>query len=130
MDLKGHNKQTQKSRIRFSYIIGILFLISAVFIFIRFFLLLKAPTNECEAEKKLSFAGIVIGIQLDSFNKAQKFIILSNNVKIIPPYTYGLWNEVQVGDSLVKHPNSLNYSVYLSPDYKKVKELLWDKPCP
>jgi hypothetical protein len=83
----------------------------------------------CEDEKKMSFSGIVSNIVLDSANRSRKFVILSNGTKIITPYTYGLWNEVQVGDSLVKIINTLNYIVYKKPNYRLIKRLNWDRPC-
>lgn len=107
----------------------VFFLIAAIFLFIRFFSLLKAPTNDCEQEKKMSFKGIITGIELDSFNKAQKFIIINNEQKIIPTYTYGLWNEIEVGDSIVKEAGSLNYKIFNIDSINPKKVLTWDRAC-
>jgi hypothetical protein len=108
----------------------VVILIAAIFLFIRFFSLLKAPTDdECEEEKKMSFKGIITGIELDSFNKAQKFIIINNEQKIIPTYTYGLWNEIEVGDSIVKEAGSLNYKTFNIDSINPKKVLTWDRAC-
>jgi hypothetical protein len=118
-------------RIWTSYIFytgSILMVFFLVYIFIR---PTKEPIpNTCKLEKAMSYKGKVVAIVRDSFNLSQSFILLANRDTVLPQYTYGLWNEVHPGDSLIKLPNTLNYIIFRNSDTSKKRILNWDRECP
>ena len=91
------------------------------------------PTGElpdkCKQEKEMSFKGVIGSLVLDSMNPGRKFIVLTNGMEIMTPYTYGLWNEVKPGDSLVKEKGTLNYIIYEEADVNDQRLLNWDERC-
>lgn len=108
---------------------GIFFIAVTLFILFKFLSIFKPSTNTCIEEKKMHFKGVVSDIVTDSFNKAQKFIFLNENEKILTPYTYGLWNEISIGDSIVKEEGTLDYIIYQRSNGSVIKTLKWDKVC-
>jgi len=100
-----------------------------IYLLITLFINQSYVRDICEEEKRVSYSGVVSLIQTDSLNPAQKFIYLSNGYKILTPFTYGLWNELYIGDSVVKFPHSLNYIIYRAPSFKIKTTLDWDRPC-
>src|SRR5437868_14673491 len=92
-------------------IIQIVFFMAIIFFVYYFFLNSKfkpvSAKGDCEREKGIAFKGIIAEIRLDSENRAQKFIFLKDGNKILPSFTCCLWNIVEVGDSIIKYPDTI-----------------------
>lgn len=123
------NTAMRKLQLDRAYLMAFFFVGAAIFMLSRFFPFRYASTNDYETEKEMVIQGVARNILLDSFNRSQKFIVLANGTKVIPPYTYGLWNKVEIGDSIIKRKGRLNYVIYEGPDFVSSKNLNWDRPC-
>jgi hypothetical protein len=115
--------------IKSTWVGSLIFLIVFIFIIIKAFKATDETINDCEKEKAIRFNGVVKDIQRDSVNRPQRIIYLTNGLKIERIYTYGLWNEIRIGDSVVKEKGGLNYRIFDGPDFKFSRTLKWDKPC-
>ena len=105
------------------------FLIILIWIVVKAFRGSTLTKQECEKEKQLDFKGVVEYIEGDRMNPAQKMLFFSNGFKLEQIYTVGLWNEVEIGDSIVKEKGTLNYSIYDGPNFITHRKLLWDRTC-
>ena len=85
--------------------------------------------SSCEKEKASNFKGVIKSIKKDPENFKIYFIYLENGEKIKTPYTFGLWIDVHVGDSLVKEKGTLNYIVFEKKRKNFKRVLKYDKPC-
>lgn len=68
--------------------------------------------KSCLEEMKSAFHGKIVAISPVPNNPKCKYIVLSNKQRILQPYTFGLWMQVEVDDSLVKVRNTLDYIVF------------------
>ena len=73
---------------------------------------LKQKKKSCEIEKSLSINKVVKQIVQDSINPPLKIIVFTDGTKLESIYTYGLWERVNIDDSIVKKPNSLEYLIF------------------
>jgi len=71
----------------------------------------KDIQNRCEKEMDTEFYGKIVAKIPDSANPKREYIVLDNNQRILQPYTFGLWILVEVGDSILKKRNTLDYLV-------------------
>lgn len=108
-----------------------LLILLGIILLMLYMILLSPKNNEnlCEKEKNMRFMGVITSIKLDSFNLSRMFIVLDKGQRIITPFTYGLWLEVNVGDSIIKEKGSLNYTIYINGNIANKKILNWDIPC-
>jgi hypothetical protein len=68
-------------------------------------------TNDCIDKKKIEFSDKIYDIVDDTLNKKQKLIILSKGLKISTYYTNNIWNNLEIGDSIIKSSNTYKFKV-------------------
>lgn len=68
--------------------------------------------NKCLKKKEMEFSDVINDIVDDTINRKEKLIVLKNGLKIDTYYTNGIWNNLKIGDSIVKNRGTFKFKVY------------------
>ena len=127
--LKFMEQILERIRMVADTLMSVLGLAMFIYFFYRMILVPDNNSNRCIQERNEAYEGIVSDIVTDSINLSRKFIILKNGKVILPIQVYGLWNRVEVGDSIVKVKGKILYKFYRYPSYIRMDSLNAESEC-